>query len=141
VVIPVHNRPVAVRRAIDSVRAQTRQDFEIIVVDDGSTDDTVAAVEAIGDPRINVGQTSTKSRRQFGKELGIHAGLARYVAFLDSDDEWFPTKLEKMLMAFEALRARSRIRIHRCRTRICRRQCRSKNSDRPSGSPPCAANR
>ena len=100
VVIPVHNRPVAVRCAIDSVRAQTCQDFEIIVVDDGSTDDTIAAVEAIGDPRI----TLVKHQRNLGaspaRNSGIRAGSAPYVAFLDSDDEWLPTRLEKLLRVF-----------------------------------------
>ena len=101
VVIPVHNRPVAVRRAIESVLAQTCQDFEIIVVDDGSTDGTVAAVEAIGDPRIEVIRHERNLGASPARNTGIRAGSAPYVAFLDSDDEWFPTRLEKLLSAFE----------------------------------------
>src|SRR5689334_12889392 len=54
VVIPVLNRPVAVRRAIESVLAQTFQNFEIIVVDDGSTDDTAESVSSFHDPRIRL---------------------------------------------------------------------------------------
>jgi glycosyltransferase involved in cell wall biosynthesis len=102
VVIPVQNRPVAVRRAIDSVLAQTCQDFEIIVVDDGSTDDTASSVEAIGDPRIVLVRHDRNRGASPARNSGIWAGRAPFVAFLDSDDEWFPTRLEKMLNVFES---------------------------------------
>ena len=101
VVIPVLNRPVAVRRAIDSVLAQTLQDFELIVVDDGSTDETVAAVEACVDPRIKLARHDRRRGGSAARNTGIRAGSAPYVAFLDSDDEWLPTKLQRQFEVFE----------------------------------------
>jgi glycosyltransferase involved in cell wall biosynthesis len=101
VVIPVLNRPVAVRRAIDSVLAQTFQDFEIIVVDDGSTDETAAAVHACVDPRITLIRHDRRRGGGAARNTGIRAGSAPYVAFLDSDDEWLPTKLQRQLELFE----------------------------------------
>jgi glycosyltransferase involved in cell wall biosynthesis len=101
VVIPVLNRPVAVRRAIDSVLTQTLQDFEIIVVDDGSTDETPAAVQACVDPRIKLTRHDRRRGGSAARNTGIRAGSAPYVAFLDSDDEWLPTQLERQLKVFE----------------------------------------
>src|SRR6188474_1008516 len=101
VVIPVFNRPAAVRRAIDSVLAQTVQDFEIIVVDDGSTDGTAAAVTAIQDPRITLVKHDQRRGGSAARNSGIRASIAPYVAFLDSDDEWLPSKLERQLEVFE----------------------------------------
>jgi glycosyltransferase involved in cell wall biosynthesis len=101
VVIPVFNRPVAVRRAIDSVLRQTCQDFEVIVVDDASTDATPAAVEELADPRIRLIRHERNRGGSAARNTGIRAGSAPYVAFLDSDDEWLPTKLERQLEVFE----------------------------------------
>ena len=101
VVIPVLNRPVAVRRAIESVLRQTLQDFEIIVVDDGSTDGTVAAVQACVDPRIKLTRHARRRGGGAARNTGIRMSSAPYVAFLDSDDEWLPTKLERQLEVFE----------------------------------------
>jgi O-antigen biosynthesis protein len=99
-IIPVRNRPIAVRRAIESVLGQTFQDFELVVVDDGSTDDTAAAVAAIADPRLTlIGHDRTRGASA-ARNTGIRAGSAPYVAFLDSDDEWLPVKLERQLEVF-----------------------------------------
>jgi glycosyltransferase involved in cell wall biosynthesis len=101
VVIPVFNRPGAVRCAIDSVLAQTFQDFEVIVVDDGSTDQTAAAVRAVQDPRIRLVRHDQRRGGSAARNSGIRASTAPYVAFLDSDDEWLPSKLERQLQLFE----------------------------------------
>lgn len=101
VVIPVFNRPAAVRRAIDSALAQTCQDFEIIVVDDGSTDATAAAVEALADRRITLIRHERNRGGSAARNTGIRASSAAYIAFLDSDDEWLPTKLERQLEVFD----------------------------------------
>jgi glycosyltransferase involved in cell wall biosynthesis len=104
VVIPVFNRPAAVRRAIGSVLTQTFQDFEIVVVDDGSTDDTPSAVAAFADPRIRLIRHERKRGGSAARNTGIQASSAQYVAFLDSDDEWLSRKLERQLEVFETSR-------------------------------------
>src|SRR5688572_14374271 len=86
VVIPVYNRAQAVRRAIASVLAQTFQDFEIVVVDDGSTDDSVRSVESFDDPRIRMIRHEGNLGGSVARNTGITAAVAPYVAFLDSDD-------------------------------------------------------
>jgi glycosyltransferase involved in cell wall biosynthesis len=101
VVIPVLNRPVAVRRAIESVLGQTFQNFEIIVVDDGSTDDTAESVSSFQDPRIRLIRHDRKRGGSAARNTGIRSSSAPYVAFLDSDDEWLAAKLERQLQVFE----------------------------------------
>lgn len=100
VVIPVHNRATAVRRAIASVLAQTCQDVEIIVVDDGSTDGTAAAISQIDDPRVRVIGHERSRGASAARNTGIRASRGEFVAFLDSDDEWLPSKLERQLKVF-----------------------------------------
>jgi glycosyltransferase involved in cell wall biosynthesis len=102
VIIPVFNRPTAVRRAIESVLAQTFRDFEIIVVDDGSTDATPSEVAAIGDSRIMLFRHERRRGGSAARNSGIQASRAQYVAFLDSDDEWLPSKLHRQLELFAA---------------------------------------
>jgi len=98
VVIPTYNRVGIITKAIDSVLRQTYQDFEIIVVDDGSTD-TTREVLTDYDPRIrytfkeNGGIASARN-------YGIPAARGEYVAFLDSDDFWREEKLERQLACF-----------------------------------------
>jgi glycosyltransferase involved in cell wall biosynthesis len=100
VVIPVFNRPVTVRLAIQSVLAQTFQDFEIIVVDDGSTDETAESVSSFQDSRIRLIRHDRKRGGSAARNTGIRSSSGPYVAFLDSDDEWLPTKLERQLEVF-----------------------------------------
>jgi glycosyltransferase involved in cell wall biosynthesis len=101
VIIPVFNRAVAVRRAIKSVLAQTFQHFEIVVVDDGSTDGTAASVAEFADHRITLIHHERNHGGSAARNTGIRASSAPYVAFLDSDDEWLPTKLQRQLDVFE----------------------------------------
>ena len=94
VIIPTYNRRDLVQRALQSVFAQTYRDFEIVVIDDGSTDDTRAVVE--GRERVrylfqeNAGPASARN-------LGIRKALGEMIAFLDSDDVWWPDFLETQL--------------------------------------------
>src|SRR5215468_5764628 len=101
VVVPVFNRPIAVARAINSVLVQTCQDFEIIVVDDASTDDTAAAVASIRDSRVRSIRHDRNRGGSAARNTGIEAAGAPLVAFLDSDDEWLPSKLERQLAVFD----------------------------------------
>jgi glycosyltransferase involved in cell wall biosynthesis len=103
VVIPVFNRPIVVRRAVASVLAQTWQDFEIVIVDDASTDETPATLAALaaGDERIRIVRHDRTRGGSAARNTGVSVATAPYVAFLDSDDEWLPLKLERQLQAFE----------------------------------------
>lgn len=97
VVIPAYNREATIERAMRSVLEQSVRDLELIVVDDASTDDTVKAVEAVGDTRVRVLRHETNRRAGAARNTGIRAATGDYVAFLDSDDAWLPGKLEKQL--------------------------------------------
>jgi O-antigen biosynthesis protein len=103
VVLPTHNRAALVGRAIESVLAQTRRDWELVVVDDGSADETRAAVAAFVDPRIRYVRNEKALGPAQARNVGIRAaGATRYLGFLDDDDEWLPEKLERQLALFDA---------------------------------------
>jgi len=99
VIIPTYNRESLILRAIDSVLRQTCQDFEIIVVDDKSTDATQQVLSSISDPRLRVLRHSTNCGPPATRNTGINAACGEYLAFLDSDDEWLEQKLEVQLAA------------------------------------------
>lgn len=100
VVIPLYNRAEILTDTIQSVQAQDWQDFEIIVVDDGSRDDPESVIKVIGDPRVryirqhNAGGGAARNR-------GIEASRGLHIAFLDSDDLFLPGKLSTMAKALE----------------------------------------
>ncbi|UCD49462.1 MAG: glycosyltransferase family 2 protein [Phycisphaerales bacterium] len=94
VIIPLYNKGPYIRRTLESVLAQTWQDFEIVVVDDGSTDDGPAIVRAYPDPRVRLIQQANQGPGA-ARNHGIRASTAPYLAFLDADDEWLPGFLEK----------------------------------------------
>src|SRR5687768_9931393 len=95
VVIPVYNRAKYVGETIESVLSQTYQDFELIVVDDGSTDGSRKVLESFGN-RVTVLEHPNRENR--GQSAAINRGLAaargEFVGMLDSDDLWLPRKLE-----------------------------------------------
>jgi len=92
VVIPAFNASRFIRRAIDSVLAQTYRDFELIVVDDGSTDDTGDVVRSYGKEVRYIYQENAGDGP--ARNTGIEAARGQWIAFLDHDDEWLPRKLE-----------------------------------------------
>jgi glycosyltransferase involved in cell wall biosynthesis len=96
VVIPLYNKGPYIARALNSVLAQTFQDFEVIVVDDGSTDDGAAVVRGFDDPRIRLIQQENRGVSA-ARNRGIEAARAELVAFLDADDEWLPRHLMTVL--------------------------------------------
>jgi len=97
VVIPVFNGATFVARAVDSVLAQTCKDFEIIVVDDGSTDDTQAVLDRLAKRSGIICLHQKNAGPAQARNLGIKLASGEYIAFLDCDDIWFPEKLEEQL--------------------------------------------
>ena len=94
VVIPVHNRRLLLGRAIASVLGQRFRDFECIIVDDGS-DDGSGSLPCLADPRITVIRVPFQRGVSAARNTGVAASTAPWIAFLDSDDEWLPEKLER----------------------------------------------
>jgi glycosyltransferase involved in cell wall biosynthesis len=91
--IPTYNRAHFLGGALESVFAQTFRDFEVLVVDDGSTDGTVGLLETYGD-RIRVVRQDNQGRSA-ARNRAVREANGRYVSFLDSDDRWLPEKLER----------------------------------------------
>ena len=99
VIIPTHNRAGLLSAAVQSVLAQTFQDFEIIIVDDCSSDGTRAVVQRFADCRIRYLRHPAARGGGAARNTGIAHALGEIVAFLDDDDEWYPDKLERQLNA------------------------------------------
>ena len=95
VIIPVYNRAHALRPAIESVLAQICQDFEIVVVDDGSKDDPQSVAESFNDPRIRFIRQENEGGG-IARNTAIDAAIGRYIAPLDSDDIFLPHHLAAM---------------------------------------------
>ena len=102
VVIPTYNRAHSIRKAIDSVLNQSFQDFEIIVVDDASPDETEQVVKAISDPRLRYFKNETNQERCVSRNRGIDLAKGKYICFLDSDDYHLPDHLEKLHVFIQA---------------------------------------
>lgn len=100
VVMPAYNAAACIARAVDSVLAQSWTDRELLVVDDGSSDGTVAALAAYGD-RVHV-LTQTNAGPAAARNLGLREARGRYVAFLDADDWWLPAKLSRQVGLLDA---------------------------------------
>jgi GT2 family glycosyltransferase len=95
IAMPAYNSSRTIGAAIRSVLAQTRSDFELVVVDDGSSDDTTAQVARFEDERVRLVRQEN-SGPGAARNLAIIGGRGRYVSMLDSDDLWLPTYLESM---------------------------------------------
>ena len=94
VVIPTYNCAKFLKRSISSVLAQTFQDFELIVVDNSSTDETGAMLKKIDDPRISVIEVQNKGIIAYSRNIGLKRAQGEWVVFLDADDVWLSGKLE-----------------------------------------------
>jgi glycosyltransferase involved in cell wall biosynthesis len=97
VVIPVYNREKYIGAAIDSILAQTFTHFELLVIDDGSTDKTQEVVQSYRDPRIRLVCNETNEGIPRTRNKGIHLAHGEYLAFLDSDDWAYPERLAKQV--------------------------------------------
>lgn len=100
-IIATYKRAGLVSRAIESVRRQTYSNLEIIVVDDGSPDNTESVVRAIPDERIRYLRHDKNRGLPAGRNTGIRAAKGEYIAFLDDDDEWRADKIERQLRFIE----------------------------------------
>jgi glycosyltransferase involved in cell wall biosynthesis len=106
VVIPTCNRPELAARAARSALGQTHRDLEVIVVVDGPDEDTVTALKEVGDDRLRVLVLPERGKAPNARNQGVNAAEGRFVALLDDDDEWMPTKIETQLaLAATATRA------------------------------------
>lgn len=99
VIIPTYNRERVIERSINSVLNQTIKSLELIIVDDCSTDNTEKIVKNINDSRIKYIKLKKNSGACFARNKGIDEAKGNYIAFQDSDDEWFEKKLELQLKA------------------------------------------
>ena len=103
VIIPTYKRAHLVTRAIDSVLNQTFSDVEVIVVDDGSPDNTEEVVRGVVDGRVRyIRHEVNRGLAAAGRNTGIAMARGYYIAFLDDDDEWRADKLEKQLEAIKS---------------------------------------
>ena len=103
VVIPSYNSAQTIGSAIRSVLAQTRSDFELIVADDRSTDDSREVVTAfLGDERVTLVTRDVNGGQSAARNTGIARARGEYVCFLDSDDVWLPRYLDEMAVSLEA---------------------------------------
>ncbi len=100
VIVPLYNKGRSIERTVRSILAQTYQDFELLIIDDGSTDDGPEIIRTIVDPRIRLIQQSNAGPGA-ARNRGVAEALGDFVAFLDGDDEWLPNYL---LASIERLR-------------------------------------
>ena len=102
IIIPTKNRSVLLRRAIESALAQTYQFHEIVIIDDGSVDDTphICAFYMKQNPKIKYIKNEASLGGAASRNIGMSQAEGDIFAFLDDDDEWMPLKLEKQMNLF-----------------------------------------
>lgn len=100
IIIPTYNRANLISRAIKSVLAQTYKEFELIIVDDGSKDSTEQVISNFKDERIRYFKRKINQGQNVALNFGVCEAKGNYVVFLDSDDEWLPEFLKKMISVF-----------------------------------------
>jgi len=103
VIIPTYNRALLLSRAVQSVLDQTYQDFELIIIDDGSTDNTGEVINSFHNKKIKYIQHKKNEGAATARNRGIRASRGEYIAFLDSDDEWLQRKLEKQINVIKTI--------------------------------------
>ncbi|MBI3406903.1 MAG: glycosyltransferase family 2 protein [Planctomycetes bacterium] len=101
VIVPLYNKAATVERTLASIGSQTFREFEVIVVDDGSTDGSANLVAAWPDPRVRLMRQKNAGPGR-ARNKGLAEARGRFVAFLDADDEWLPEFLERSLHLLES---------------------------------------
>ena len=105
VVMPCYNAAETLSSSIKSVLDQTLDDFELLIVDDRSTDATAKLLSSIDDPRIRTFANDQRNGAAATRNVAVREATGRYIAFLDADDLWLPVKLETQLKEFETSQA------------------------------------
>ncbi|MDP1680582.1 MAG: glycosyltransferase [Burkholderiales bacterium] len=101
VVMPCYNAAAHLPAAVDSLRAQTFRDWELIAIDDGSEDQTLVWLRSQNEPRLRV-ETQANQGVSAARNAGLRLARGRYIAFLDADDAWAANFIEKMVEALES---------------------------------------
>lgn len=96
VIITLYNKELYIRKCLQSVLSQTHSNFEVVIIDDGSTDNSVKIVNEFNDDRIALHQQSNKGV-SVARNVGIEKTSSNYIALIDADDEWLPNHLENLL--------------------------------------------
>jgi glycosyltransferase involved in cell wall biosynthesis len=97
IVVPTYNRLEYLRGSLASVFAQTFQDWEMLIADDGSSEETLAYLRSLGDSRVRLMQLPHSGRPSVARNAGLGEARGEFIAFLDSDDRWLPGKLQAQL--------------------------------------------
>lgn len=106
VILPTYNRAKEIPKSIESILNQTYQNFELIIIDDGSTDNTQEVVARYQDKRIRyIKNMTSKHGVSVARNIGIRESVGKYITFNDSDDVFYPDKLEKQLAFLESEKA------------------------------------
>lgn len=101
VIIPTYNRAYCIENAVKSVLAQDYENMEILILDDGSTDETEAVIGKMEDKRIFYQKNSCNCGAAVTRNIGIQMAKGEYIAFQDSDDIWLPEKLKQQVQVLE----------------------------------------
>lgn len=104
IIVPTYNTEKFIELTIQSVQSQTYKNWEMILVDDASTDETVKIISefAKADNRIKLFQLPNNSGNGFARNVALSKATGKYIAYLDADDLWFPMKLEKQIQFLKA---------------------------------------
>lgn len=105
VILPTHNRASLLGRAVASVLSQTYRHLELIVVDDGSRDETLQILLSISDSRLRILHHEESKGAAAARNTGISNARGDFIAFQDSDDEWFQEKIERQMEVFRGATA------------------------------------
>ncbi len=106
IIVPTYNRAKEIPKSIESILSQTYKDFELIIIDDGSTDNTQEVVETYQDKRIRyIKNTTSQHGVSVARNIGIRESAGEYITFNDSDDIFYPEKLERQLAFLESEKA------------------------------------
>jgi glycosyltransferase involved in cell wall biosynthesis len=100
IILPVYNGESTISETISSIQKQSYDNFELLIIDDGSTDDTITRIKEVDDPRIRI-FSCPNQERALARNKGISEAEGEYIAFIDADDLWASDKLELQVLALE----------------------------------------